>query len=265
MNRHYLKIAFSILIYLFAWATILYYLDFFTGYLVPKSIDDGLNWHWTAALMWDLFLLCGVGMLYQQAQKEFFLEQLPNGLGRSVQIALYAGGLLALISLWRPINLVVYDVRDDALAILLNGIYYWGWWMSLTASFLLDHLTQFGVKQSWGGKEDQQTDLATPFKTPLLYLLVRHPLYLGIIIFHFATPYLTLGRLLLAVVVSMYLYRQTEREEARKLAMFGDRYLAYQKRVPKLFPWQTASMRAQANQNPQLDLSRISDFSTEDW
>ncbi|MEL6842204.1 MAG: hypothetical protein AAFP02_03235, partial [Bacteroidota bacterium] len=100
MKKPCFHLIFSLLVYLLAWGTIVYYLDFFTGYLVPKSIDDGLHWHWSAALLWNLCLLLGVGMLYERAQKDSFLRQLPENLERSTQILIYVGGLMALISLW---------------------------------------------------------------------------------------------------------------------------------------------------------------------
>jgi len=233
-----IKVGFSIIVYGLAWGAIVYYLDFFTGFYVPKTIDQGVEWAWTSALIWDLLLLLGLGSLLEMTRKPDFNKQLPEGLERSFQILMYVLALVFLISLWRPINGIIYDLRDHAMATIFSGCYYWGWWMCLTASFLIDHWSRFGVRQSLDLLNRPTFKRATAFQTPLLYLLVRHPVYLGMIIFHMSTPYLTMGRLLLAVGITYFLLRQIESDELQYLHQFGDHYRAYQQKVPKILPWQ---------------------------
>lgn len=254
-----IKILFSVLVYMLAWGAIVYYLDFFTGFYVPKTIDQGIDWPWGYAIVWDLILLLGIGLLFETARKPVFLESLPEGLERSIQVLIYVGGLVLLIALWRPINGILFDFRDHGLATLFIGSYYWGWWMCLSATFLIDHWSLFGLRQSLNLLNRQNYHKATAFKAPLLYLLVRHPVYLGIIIFHFSTPHLTFGRLLLAIGITLFLLRQVELDEVDLLNKFGDRYRTYQQKVPKVFPWQRAHQQS-CNTHQSL-LSSIEDAS----
>ncbi|MFK7926089.1 MAG: isoprenylcysteine carboxylmethyltransferase family protein [Bacteroidia bacterium] len=242
--QNQIKVLFSALVYILAWGAIVYYLDFFTGFYVPKTIDQGIEWPLGYAMIWDLILLLGIGVLFETARKRAFLDSLPEGLERSIRVLIYVGGLVLLIALWRPINETLFDFRDHGLATLFTGSYYWGWWMCLTATFLLDHWSRFGLRQSLNLLDGKNYYRATAFKTPLLYLLVRHPVYLGIIIFHFSTPYLSLGRLLLAVGITFFLIRQSELDEVDLLNRFGDRYRTYQQKVPKVFPWQKAHQQS---------------------
>src|SRR5262249_15331006 len=72
------------------------------------------------------------------------------------------------------------------------------------------------------------------------YALVRHPMYLGIVLFHVGAT-LALESLLLLAATLLYVVPLTAvriaYEERVLQEAFGDRYAAYQRSVPPLLPF----------------------------
>lgn len=67
---------------------------------------------------------------------------------------------------------------------------------------------------------------------------VRHPLYLGILIFFWGNVLRTASgnALVLALVSTLYIYIGARLEERKLLAAFGSEYVAYRSKTPMLIP-----------------------------
>ena len=69
-----------------------------------------------------------------------------------------------------------------------------------------------------------------------LHRWVRHPLYTAGLMFIWLTPVMTTSSLALTLGLTFYIYLGSIHEERRLADEFGDAYLDYQRRVPRLIP-----------------------------
>jgi protein-S-isoprenylcysteine O-methyltransferase Ste14 len=104
----------------------------------------------------------------------------------------------------------------------------------LVATFVINHFDLFGLRQSWRAFTGKpQTPLT--FVTPVLYRIVRHPLYAGWLFAFWSTPTMTVTHLLFAVVTTAYILVAIQLEE-RDLVRAHPEYEAYRREVPMLVP-----------------------------
>jgi protein-S-isoprenylcysteine O-methyltransferase Ste14 len=99
---------------------------------------------------------------------------------------------------------------------------------------VINHFDLFGLRQTWRAFRNQpQQPLG--FTTPLLYRIVRHPLYVGWFCAFWSTPTMTVTHLLFAVMTTAYILVAIQFEE-RDLMRAHPEYAEYRKRVPMVVP-----------------------------
>jgi protein-S-isoprenylcysteine O-methyltransferase Ste14 len=127
-------------------------------------------------------------------------------------------------------------VADPLARFALQAVFWLGWAMLLISTFLINHFELFGLHQVVNHLAGR-TMPPMRFKAPVLYKLVRHPIYLGFIIAFWAAPIMTVGHLLFAVVTTAYIFVGIALEERDLVALFGDDYRRYRQRVAMIIPF----------------------------
>ena len=222
-------------------ATFLYAIAFVAGLGVPKHIDNGIAAPFAVALGIDLVLLSLFAIQHsgmaRPAFKRWWTRFVPVPIERSTYVLASSLVLILLFWQWRPLPQVIWNVDDGIARGVLYGLSALGWLLVLTGTFVINHFDLFGLRQVWFYARGRQA-IDEPFVTRAFYRIVRHPLMLGFLIAFWATPTMSAGHLLFALVTTGYILVAVKFLEERDLvALYGDTYRDYQRRVPMLLPW----------------------------
>jgi protein-S-isoprenylcysteine O-methyltransferase Ste14 len=224
--------------YFVFFCSFLYAVAFIGNYLVPKSIDVGSEGGLTQSILINVGLL-GVfavqhSVMARPAFKRWWTSIVPASCERSTYVLISSLLLILIFWQWRPIVTTVWHVEGWP-ATLLIAIYWIGWLTTLTSTYMIDHFELFGLRQVFDALRGAAARVPQ-FKTPLLYRLVRHPLLLGFLLVFWATPHMTAGHLLFAIMTTGYILVGVRLEERDLVAQFGATYEQYRRRVPMLMP-----------------------------
>jgi protein-S-isoprenylcysteine O-methyltransferase Ste14 len=230
---------YGLICYLIFLGTFLYAIGFVGNVVVPKAIDTGIEVPPAQALIVDAILLSLFAVQHSVMARQWFKRAwtkiVPEPVERSTYVLLASLVLLLLFWQWQPMRTIIWDVRNPTGRTVLQGLFWIGWGQVLASTYLVDHFGLFGLKQVYNYLK-QRRDEPPPFKTPALYRLVRHPLYLGFIIAFWSTPRMTLGHLFFAVMCSAYIVVAIQFEERDLLRFYGESYHKYREQVSMLFP-----------------------------
>jgi methanethiol S-methyltransferase len=237
MNR-ILTLAYGALSYVVFFLTFLYAIGFLGNVVVPKSLDSGATDPWPTALAIDLGLLSLFALQHsimaRQGFKRLLTRVIPVAVERSTYVLVSSLALILLFWQWRPLGGTVWDVQHEAGRAVLYGGFAFGWTLVLVSTFVINHFDLFGLRQTWRAFRGQP-QAPVRFATPVLYRIVRHPLYVGWLFAFWSTPMMTVTHLLFAVVTTAYILVAIQLEE-RDLVSAHPEYVEYRRKVPMLVP-----------------------------
>ncbi len=231
---------YGILSYFVFFAAFLYSIGFVGNLLVPKSIDSGTAGALVTALIVNLLLLSVFALQHtimaRPGFKKIWTQVIPESMERSTYVLLASLALVLIFAYWQPMPGTIWDVSGTTLGLVLEIIFWIGWGIVLTSTFMIDHFDLFGLRQVYANLRKRDA-AGGGFQTRMFYRLVRHPIMTGFLIAFWATPTMTMGHLLFAAVTSTYIYIAVLYFEEKDLvATLGEKYTNYQKEVGTFFP-----------------------------
>jgi protein-S-isoprenylcysteine O-methyltransferase Ste14 len=238
--KRFLTVLYGVVAYAIGMGSILYAVGFVANLGVPKSIDiGGASLPWQQALLINLALLTVFAVQHsgmaRRGFKRVWTRIIPAPVERSTFVLASGLALIALFWYWAPVPTAVWSVETPALRAAILATYFAGWGVLVLSTFLINHFNLFGLSQvfaAWRGREAVDPS----FRTPFIYKLVRHPIYLGLLMAFWAAPDMSVGRLVFALATTGYILIGIALEERDLVAIHGDTYRDYRRRVRMLLP-----------------------------
>jgi protein-S-isoprenylcysteine O-methyltransferase Ste14 len=220
-------------------ATFVDAIGFLWRFIVPKTVNSRGTVPPFYAVVADLVLLGIFAIRHIGMAREGFKRVLAGYVSpvieRSTSVLCSSLALIALFYFWQPIRAMVWHIESLPTAFAVQCLSMIGWAIVLRGTFLIGHSELFGLKQvalNFVGRAAP----AIGFRTPGLYRVIRHPIYLGLMIAVWATPTMTVGNFLLAAVTTAYVSIGIALEERDLVATLGEPYRQYKARVAMLLP-----------------------------
>ena len=237
--KRWLIFFYGVACYAIALVTLLYAIGFVGNLWVPKSIDSAREVGLGIALLTDVVLLALFAVQHsvmaRPAFKRWWTRIIPKEAERSTYILFASVALIVLYRYWEPIGGVVWSVQSPIGQVVLYGLYALGWALVFLSSFLINHFDLFGLRQVWLQLR-RRPYTPVSFGSPGLYRIVRHPLYVGLLLAFWSAPTMTLTHLVFAIATTIYILIAIQLEEHDLVAEHPE-YARYRKRVPMLVPF----------------------------
>jgi methanethiol S-methyltransferase len=234
-----LTLCYGGLAYLIFFGTFLYAVGFVSRLVVPKTVDSGTASSPMTALLVNLVLMSIFAVQHsgmaRQGFKKLFVRFASPAIERSTYVLLASLSLILLFWQWQPMPTMIWNIQSPVLAGVATAGGFMGWLIVLYSTFLISHFELFGLTQVVSHFAGRVVE-PMKFKTPGLYRLIRHPIYLGFIIAFWSTPVMTLGHLLFAAVTTAYIFVGIYLEERDLVSLFGQEYRRYRQKVAMLVP-----------------------------
>lgn len=176
-----------------------------------------------------LFALQQTAMARKSFKQKWTLI-IPAHLERATFV-LSAGLCMALILwCWQPLPGVIWSFGNEYARMAVLSLAFVGVAYVIVTTLVANHFELLGIRQAWLYATGRPYTLLQ-FKRHWVYRYSRHPMMLGLLVVIWATPGMSVSRLVFAVLLTIYLFVGIQFEEHALIQEFGDKYREYKKEV----------------------------------
>ena len=193
---------------------------------LPTVDSGGLAMHPAFAGAINVALVSLFGLQHSLMARPWFkthvMGRMPSSFERCTFVHAANLALFALIFFWQPIPVEIWNVGPP-LRHVLWAAFAAGWLILLFGALSFGIFDLLGIEQMrvwYRGMPPPQPRL----KTGLLYRWIPHPMYIGVLLAMWATPRMTVGHMLLAAGMTVYVLIAMRYEERDLLSRFGKAY-----------------------------------------
>lgn len=195
-------------------------------------------WAWVVNLALLAQFPLGHSFLLTSRGQAVLVRLAPARHGKTLATTTYATiasvQLLALFTLWTPSGVVLW--RAEGVTFGLLCLAYAGSWALLTkASFDAGPMVQSGAL-GWVALLRGRKPVFPDMPERGLFRVVRQPIYVAFALTLWCVPVWTPDQILIATLYTAYCVAAPKLKERRFLRFYGDRFRAYQARVPYWIP-----------------------------
>jgi protein-S-isoprenylcysteine O-methyltransferase Ste14 len=144
--------------------------------------------------------------------KRWWTNFIPPQIERTTYHLLTSFFLMLLMWQWQPIGGVIWEISNHTAKAIVLIIYVIGCTVVFTSTFLVDQSELTSSRQAWLTIHHRPYE-HLPFRLPILSRLVRHPLYVGLLISLWSASTMTVVHLFSAMLTTLYVITAIQLEE----------------------------------------------------
>ena len=195
-------------------------------------------WAWLANIALIAQFPLAHSFLLSKRGRTILARLAPAGFGPTLATTTYAiiasTQLLVLFTLWTPSGIIWWQAEGPAL-VIWSALYALAWLILIKASYDAGAEVQSGAL-GWMSLLQKIKPVFPDMPTMGLFRLIRQPIYVAFALTLWTVPVWTPDQLLLAVSYTAYCLLAPQLKERRFAMLYGERFAAYQARVPYVVP-----------------------------
>ena len=196
--------------------TILYGILFIGNLGISNSFDGNLKMPLVPALLINasLVLLFALQRSVRATPvfKRWWTNFIPPQIERITYYLLTSFFLMLLMWQWQPIGGEIWQISNHTAKAIVLILYVIGCTIVFISTFLADQSELTSSRQAWFTIRNRPYE-HLPFRFPILYRLVHHPLYVGILISLWSATTMTVIHLFTAMLTTLYVITAIQLEE----------------------------------------------------